>query len=168
MENKNRKLPRLKNYNYSESGTYFVTICIKDMRCILSEIVGSGDLDAPKILLCPFGKIVEDNIIKMNGIYDNINADKYVIMPNHIHILVSIINDNPNGASRSPLPTNSTLSRYVGTLKKFSNKQIGSSIWQSGFYDHIIRDEEDYVTHIQYIDENPQKWLLGKDEYYSS
>ncbi len=70
------------------------------------------------------------------------------------------------GAATSTLPTNSKLSRYIGTFKRFCNKQIGASIWQTGFYDHIIRGEQDYLQHLQYIDENPRKWLIGKDEYY--
>jgi REP element-mobilizing transposase RayT len=55
----------------------------------------------------------------------------------------------------------------VTALKKFTSKQIGSNIWQRSYYDHIIRNEEDYIAHMQYIDENPKKWLMGKDEYYA-
>ncbi|MBR4241219.1 MAG: transposase, partial [Eubacterium sp.] len=96
----------------------------------------------------------------------NIKFEKYVIMPNHIHLIVNIESTDSNGASGSPLPTNSVLSRHIGTLKRFCNKQIGDNIWQTGFYDHIIRNEEDYLHHLQYIEENPKKWIIGKDEYY--
>ncbi|MBR3738701.1 MAG: transposase [Eubacterium sp.] len=166
MEKKNRKLPRLKNYNYSLNGKYFVTFCVKNMKCLLSSIVGSGDLDAPRIILSNIGEIVEYNILLMNTIYENIKFEKYVIMPNHIHLIVNIESTDSNGASGSPLPTNSVLSRHIGTLKRFCNKQIGDNIWQTGFYDHIIRNEEDYLHHLQYIEENPKKWIIGKDEYY--
>ena len=82
-------------------------------------------------------------------------------------MIISIESDNPCGASGSPLPTNSKLSRHIGTLKRFCNQQIGANIWQTGFHDHIIRNEEDYLHHLQYIEENPRKWLIGKDEYYA-
>jgi REP element-mobilizing transposase RayT len=167
MEKKYRKLPRLKNYNYSSNGKYFVTICVRDMKCVLSSIVGSGAPDAPQVLLTDYGIVVEKNITTMNTIYNDILIEKYTIMPNHLHMMISIETADLSGASRSPLPTNSKLSRYVGALKRFSNKQIGANIWQTGFHDHIIRNEEDYLHHLQYIDENPHKWLLGKDEYYA-
>ncbi len=54
----------------------------------------------------------------------------------------------------------------IGIMKRYASKEIGYSIWQKGFYDHIIRNEQDYTEHLQYIDQNPTKWLLGKDEYY--
>ncbi len=162
-----RKLPRLKEYDYSSNGKYFVTFCVKDMKCVLSMIVGSGDPDAPQVRLSKEGKIVENNITEMNKRYSEIKIEKYVIMPNHIHLIVSVEKTDSCGASGSPLPTNSLVSRHIGTLKRFCNKQIGGNIWQTGFYDHIIRDDDDYIYHLQYIDENPRKWLIGKDKYYS-
>jgi len=164
MEKKNRKLPRLKDYNYSSNGKYFVTICVMYMKCVLSSIVGSGDPDAPQLHLSSLGIIVENNILEMNKRYDEIKFEEFVIMPNHIHLIVDV---NNNGASGSPLPTNSLLSRHIGTLKRFCNKEIGKNIWQTGFFDHIIRNEEDYIYHLQYIQENPRKWLIGKDKYYA-
>ena len=170
----NRKDNRLKSFDYSQNGAYFITICTKDMECILSEIsadesknVGADDLGSPFVNLTEYGKFVRDNIIIMNDIYSNIKAVSFVVMPNHLHILLSIQNESilNNGAPRSSPPTN-TLSKYVTALKKFTSKQIGYNIWQRSYYDHIIRNEEDYINHLQYIDENPRKWLIGKDEYY--
>ena len=79
-------------------------------------------------------------------------------MPNHIHMIISI---NAFDGRMVSAPT------IIGSLKRYVSKKIGNSIWQKSFYDHIIRDEEDYMLHVQYIDENPKKWLMGKDEYYS-
>lgn len=165
---KRRKPNRLKGYNYSSNGAYFITICVKDMKCILSSVVGADDLGSPTVKLKPYGKVVEENLSKMNMLYDNITVDKYVIMPNHIHILLSIQNerDTFNGAPRSSPPTN-TLSKFVSAFKKYTNKEFGNNIWQRGFHDHIIRDEQDYLILWQYVDENPRKWLIGKDKYYS-
>ena len=148
------------------------------MKCILSHIaggksVGDGVLDVPQVKLTKFGKIINDRIIEMNSIYKNVNVEKFVIMPNHIHLLIIIDNYNEDiteglGTSRTPSPTrqNSVISSFVSTLKRYTNKQIGYNIWQRSFHDHVVRNEEDFLTRWQYIDENPKKWLLGKDEYY--
>ena len=179
MEYNTRKPNRLQNYDYSENGVYFITVCTKDMKCLLSQIVrdksvGDGVLDVPQIKLTDYGKIVNDRIIEMNSVYKNVNVEKYVIMPNHIHLLIIIDNYSEditagNGTSRTPSPTrqNSIISNFVSTLKRYTNKQFGYNIWQRSFHDHIIRNEEDYLIRWQYIDENPKKWLIGKDEYYS-
>lgn len=117
MEQKRRKATRLKGFDYSQNGAYFITICVKDMKCVLAEIVGADDLGSPLIFLTDYGTIAEKNIVKMNSIYDNIAVDNYIIMPNHIHLLVSISNEKSatygaprsspptNGASGTPLPT---------------------------------------------------------------
>lgn len=177
MDFSNRKPNRLSDYDYSQNGAYFITICTKDSKCILSQIVdkasvGDGVLDVPKIHLTKYGKIVNDRIIEMNNIYKNVSVEKYVVMPNHVHLLIVINNYNESicdGTSRTPSPTrqNSVISSFVSTFKRYTNKQIGYNIWQRSFHDHVIRNEEDYVTRWQYIDENPRKWLIGKDEYYS-
>ena len=78
-------------------------------------------------------------------------------MPDHIHILLFV---NKNGASRTSPPTrqHSTLSRFVSTFKRFCNKEYGKNIWQDSFYDHIIRNREDYNEHMKYVHDNPKKW----------
>ena len=89
-------------------------------------------------------------------------------MPNHIHAIIEICNRTDtiiikqSGAMWSSHPTN--VSGDIRTFKTLVTKDIGKSIWQSKFYDHIIRDEYDYMVHLQYIDENPAKWI--EDKYY--
>ncbi len=114
MEKKNRKPTRLKDYNYSENGAYFITIGTKDMQCILSTIVGDGALDVPKLLLTDYGNAVKSEILKMNNIYKYICVNSFVIMPNHVHFIIEI-NGNDSGTSRAPSPTNSTVAKYVST-----------------------------------------------------
>ena len=97
MELPKRKHPRLKNFDYSENGLYFITICIKDKSPLLCRIVGRDVLDAPCILLSNIGKIVEKHILSINNT-KQVSVEKFVIMPNHIHLLLFI--DNPDGASR--------------------------------------------------------------------
>ena len=160
-----RKTNRLENITYTENGSYFITVCVKDMKCILAQIVGGGDLDAPKVKLSAYGKIVEENINRMNDIYENIQCEKYVIMPNHLHLLISI-NDSTPDIDGTPRSSSPTVSEYIGTMKRFVNKEIGQNIWQRSFYDHVIRDVDDYEIKWRYIDENPAKWT--EDEYYIS
>ena len=161
-----RKSTRLKDFDYSSSGVYFITICTNDMKCCLS-VVGDGALDVPQIKLSEYGRIIENEILKMNGIYDNLNVDYYVIMPNHVHLLLVVTNAHTKGTSRAPSPTNSVVARYVSTLKRMTNQKCGVDIRQRSYYDHIVRNEEDYLYHVQYIEENPRKWIIGKDEYYA-
>jgi len=158
----NRRKTRLPEYDYNTPGAYFLTICTDSRRCILSRIVGTGVLDGPKIELLPAGKTAAKYIHQLNDFYDNLSVDSYVIMPNHIHILLRVL----EGPSRTPVPTlqNSVVSRFVSTFKRFCNKEYGENIWQARSYDHVIRDLADYDTHLQYIYENPFGWQ--KDEFY--
>ncbi len=163
-ELKKRKPNRLKNFDYSQNGAYFITICTKDKRCILGKIVGDGVLDVPKIYLSDYGNIVNDRIVEMNKIYENIMVEKYTILPNHIHLLIHIDNNVKNkiGTSRTPSPTNVAIPSFVSTLKRLTNKQIGENIWQRSYHDHIIRNEHDYLEIWQYIENNPKKWQEDK------
>ena len=94
---KSRKKNRLENYDYGQSGAYFITICTKDRKRILSNIiVGTGIHDCPKTQLLNHGKIAEKYINQLNDFYDNVSVDKYIIMPDHIHLILSV----KNGQSR--------------------------------------------------------------------
>ena len=160
-----RKPTRLRDFDYNSSGAYFITICTENRRQILSHIVGGDVLDAPKsteLLLC--GKLADKYINQLNDFYDNIKADKYVIMPNHIHIMLFVSED---GASRTSPPTrqHSVVSQFVSTFKRFCNKEYGCNIWQRHFNDHIIRNRKDYEEHLRYIYENPTRWYY--DELYA-
>ncbi|MBQ7303266.1 MAG: transposase, partial [Clostridia bacterium] len=110
------------------------------------------------------GAIAEKYLRQMSAFYENVSVAKYVIMPNHIHFLIVV----ESGTSRTPSPTkqNSVVSRFVSTFKRFCNKEIGENVWQRSFNDHIIRNQEDFDKHWQYIDENPLRWRL--DELYLS
>jgi len=161
-----RKHPRLKEYDYSSVGAYFITICVEDMRKILGEVVGGGVLDAPNIQLFKYGEIVEKHLLAINNHYKDLDIEKYVIMPNHIHILISIRIIQESGASGTPPPTraNALIPRLISTLKRFVHKECGFQLLQRDYHDHIIRDENDYLIHLQYIENNPTKWAY--DRYY--
>ena len=160
-----RKSTRLTNFDYSSVGAYFVTICTENRRQILSYLVGGDVLDAPHdVELLPHGKIAEKYLNQFNNFYNHIKIDRYVIMPNHIHLILFVMN---GGASRTSPPTkqHSVVSQFVSTFKRFCNKEYGENIWQRNFNDHIIRNREDYEEHLRYIHENPMRWYY--DELYA-
>ena len=150
MEHTERKAIRLQEYDYSENGAYFITICTKDRAQILSHIVG----DDAHIVPTPIGRLVDKYIQSIPGI------EKYVIMPNHIHMIIRI----DNGPMWASAPTQSIPSR-IRSFKTLVTKELGVSIFQRSYYDHIIRGEEDYRDVWQYIDGNPARWR--EDDLYT-
>lgn len=90
--------------------------------------------------------------------YENVFVDNYVIMPNHIHLIIRLQND---GGRPMVVPT---ISRIIQQFKGYVTKQVGMPVWQEKSYDHIIRDDYDYMIRYQYIDDNPAKWI--EDKYY--
>ena len=155
-----RKLVRLKDYDYSSVGSYHITICTKDKKHLFWNNVGAT-FGRPKseYVLSAYGEIVDREIRKIENIYDAVKIDKYVVMPNHVHMLISIVPDEIGRPQVAP-----TISRVIQQFKGTVSKQIGFSVWQKGYIDHIIRGQGDYDETWQYIDENPLKWLLNKNE----
>ena len=145
-----RKPTRLKHYDYNSDGAYFITICTHDKQKILCDIVGEGLCALPSVKLTPIGKIVEQSIEYISENYNNIRVDKYAIMPNHIHL---VITKQTGGHGDPPLQVYD----IIGRLKSFTNSHYNGTLWQRSFYDHIIRDQNDYLKIWNYIDSNPQK-----------
>ena len=166
-----RKHPRLKEYDYSQNGCYYVTICTDKRQHLLGEITVeeiAHDVCRGGALLRPLGIMVEEEIENLQNRYA-VTIDKYVIMPNHIHILFCVEQNRDERAEQSPAPT---LGDMVCALKSITTKRAnlmdktpGRKLWQRSYYDHVIRSEADYLRIWQYIDENPAKW--AEDEYYS-
>lgn len=151
-----RKHPRLKNYDYSQNGCYFVTIRTKDRQRLLSSvIVGRGDLTPPSVQLTGIGSIVEKYIFGIENAYESVFLDSHVIMPDHIHLLLRIEEPGSGGMGSS----RPTLPQVVRALKSMVTKEVGHSIWQTSFYDHVICSEQTYCEVCQYIADNPAKWL---------
>ena len=154
----NRKPTRLNNYDYSKNGYYFITICTYNKQKILCDIVGEGLCALPSVKLTPIGAIVKQSIEYLNHKYNDISVVKYVIMPNHIHIILS---KQTGKHGDSPL----RIYDVIGNLKSFTTHNYGTTLWQRSFHDHIIRDENDYLKIWNYIDTNPQKW--NEDCFYT-
>ena len=155
-----RKSPRLKSFDYSTTGAYFITICTQNRKNILSTIVGEGP---PLPKLSHYGEIADLWIQKLPEKYHEISVDCYVIMPNHIHLLLSVMKDDGRG---NPSPTVDTA---MGWLKYQITKEInklrgtpGEKLLQRSFFDHIIRNQDDYYEIYKYIYENPLRWKLDK------
>ena len=164
-----RKSPRLKEYDYSECGAYFITICTEKRRKILSKIadidletVGEG---FPLPQLTQYGEVVNKWIKLISEKYPNVAVDYYVIMPNHIHLLLSVIKED---GREDPSPTVGTVigwlnynaTKEINQLRKVTNEKI----FQRSFYDHIVRNKMAYEEILKYIYENPLKWQF--DELY--
>ncbi len=152
-----RKSIRIKDYDYSTSGAYFITICTANRKKILWETVGADIIRPQNVPLSAIGKIAEQGILQSADHYENITVDKYCIMPDHIHLILHIKSDI-DGRMISP-PTVSTV---VGSMKRWVSRQIGKPIWQKSFYDHGIRNQQDYNEIWQYIENNPLKYALKK------
>lgn len=104
------------------------------------------------------------NINQLNNFYENISVEQYVIMPNHIHMILFVCDDGSSGTSTPTVKQHSVVPAFVSTFKRFCNKEIGENIWQRYYYDHVIRNKNDYEEISKYIYENPLKWQF--DEFY--
>jgi len=151
-----RKKIRLNGYDYAGVGYYFVTICIKDRHELLGQIVGATGDGRPYTELSELGGLV-DSAISYYSANNLAVFDKYVIMPNHIHMIIAIPKKTGD-RGRSPLQ------HIVRNLKSYVSKMAGFSPWQKSFHDHIIRDEDEYHRIWKYIDNNPALWT--EDTYY--
>ena len=149
-----RKQIRIKDYDYSAPGAYFVTICTKNRAQILWETVGADIIRPQDVSLSVVGKIVEQGVLQISNHYDHIAVDKFCIMPNHVHLILVIQNNEDGRMISTP-----TVSTVVGSMKRWVSKQIGRSIWQKSFYEHGIRNQQDYDEIWEYIDNNPLKYM---------
>ncbi len=161
MENKlpKRKPNRLENFDYGAGYSYFITICTKDREKILSNIVGE-DIILPqsRVKLTSNGKNVEETILSISDHYENVFVEQYIIMPNHVHLILTFLD-------HGRLISSPTLPIVVGQLKRVSSKKSGVSLWQRSYYDHIIRNKTDYEEISKYIYNNPINWET--DELYN-
>jgi len=156
-----RKNIRLRGYDYSQAGYYFITICVENGHEMLGKvIVGDAPLRVPLVELTEYGIFVEAQIQKINHIYPHVLVDNHIIMQNHIHILAVIKDGTRRGAS----PTKAVIPQIVQSLKSMTTRQFGFNMWQRSYHERIIRNQVEYQNKWQYIDENPAKW--AEDDYF--
>jgi len=155
-----RKRNRLKNYDYAEDGYYFITICAGNRE------EWFGKIEKEEMILNQYGKIANQCWDDLPEHYLNYSLDTFVVMPNHIHGIIVIDNDNTVGNGLKPFPTHG-LSEMIRGFKTFSSRKINEEAmsgkkfqWQKSFYDHVIRNEKSLHNLRHYITFNPLKWEL--------
>lgn len=154
MDGTGRKGLRLAGFDYGSVGYYFVTVCTRKRMCTLGCVVRADVLIGSYIRLTALGRLVDETIARMP------NVDRYVIMPNHVHLILKIepSDGGPMGTSARTIP------KLVHFLKAAVSKSWGSSVWHRSYHDHIIRNESDYLRIYEYMDTNPARW--AEDCYY--
>lgn len=161
MELPRRKQNRLAEYDYSTANAYFITICTKNRRNLFWKDM-TAIIDRPEnVPLTKPGRTVWQSILDIPKHYPVIQVDRFVVMPNHIHLLLQINADAGGRPMAAP-----TISVVINQLKGAASKKAGFPIWQKGFYDHVIRGERDYLEIWNYIEGNPGKW--AEDQLYIS
>ncbi len=177
-ERHHRRSIRLKGYDYSRPGAYFVTICTQDRLCLFGEVV-DGEMQ-----LNDAGRMVKKWWVELNRKFPGVRTDKYVVMPNHFHGIIIIVGadlrvcpDNGMGAHANelgahigaPLPEivqwlkTMTTNEYLRGVKQSGWPPFRGRLWQQNYYEHIIRNEDSLNRICQYITENPLRWHLDRE-----
>ncbi len=181
-----RRSIRLKGYDYSQAGLYFITICCHDRACLFGEIVGAENNESPKMALNDAGKIANQCWMEIPKHFPNSVLHEHIVMPNHVHGIIELISEpvgaenfppnknrmnDVNGANdysplRSPSKTIGSIVRgfKIGVTKWFRNNADHKTIWQRNYHEHIIRNEQSYQAIAEYIVNNPLKW--EDDKFY--
>ncbi len=166
---------RLQGWDYTQPAMYYVTICTKDRKCCLGEIRNG------MVYLSDIGKIVFAEWLNTPKVRPNVALDDFIIMPNHLHGIIEIKNDKDfddgncrdaprrvsTGNKFAPLPSkslSSIINHFKGTVKRLCNRRdLEYFAWQPRYYEHIIRDEDDYMRIKKYIALNPINWLKDRN-----
>ncbi len=185
-----RKHPRLNDFDYSSSGAYFITICTYNRQCLLSHIVGRGFTPAENALT-EYGKIAEKQLLLLEERYPCVQIGEYVIMPNHIHFILILDNETPAveqgqkrreqalalrmnnpthtvgqgftpAATSRPAVTDVICAYKSLTTRECKKARQIDKLFQTSFYEHIIRNQQDYDEIANYISENPSRWIYDK------
>ena len=192
-----RKSIRLKGYDYSKAGLYFITICCQNRACLFGKVVGANPCGRPntnnetQMDLNNAGKMIEEQWLLLKNRFSNIELHEFVIMPNHFHGILEIVDtnehiidlndkgrpqghENGNGQPQGHAPTtvgdiigafkSITTVEYICGVKTFDWQPFNRKLWQRNYYEHIIRDENGYQKISIYIINNPKEW--DKDKFF--
>ena len=157
-----RKSVRLKDYDYSSENIYFFTICTKDKITgrhdfILSKLAKNDLTEEIETRLTDIGRVCDECIKNIPKVYDNTTLEAYVIMPNHIHLIIGI--NKAKADDKTP-----DACRIITSTKSVISKKLGYSIWQKNSYDTVLKTYEQYEKQIMYIANNPAKWYYMNKE----
>jgi len=161
-EKHHRRSIRLKGYDYTQAGAYFVTVCVQNHECLFGQILDNN------MRLNHAGVIVQTVWNELPVHYTHVQLDQFVAMPNHVHGIV-ILTDV--GAGFKPVPTRRHgLQEIIRAFKTFSSRRInqlrgipGIPVWQRNYYEHIIRHEPELNRIREYIQTNPLRWELDRE-----
>lgn len=160
--NRRRISLRLRDYNYSQPGAYFITLCIQDRKCLLGNIVGNA------MHLNESGHVISEAWQWLPQQYPYVSLDSFVVMPNHVHGVLVI--GNPEGGSRTAPTKVKPLGGLIAAFKTISAKSVnaqrgmpGAELWQRNYYEHVIRNETDLQRIREYIQNNPAQWALDEE-----
>ena len=158
---------RLQGYDYSKDGLYFLTLCSQKQLFLFCEIIDSF------VRLSEIGEIINTCWNSIPTHYPDVILHEFVVMPNHIHGIIEITkpivrveNFQPLQSHRYQHVTSRSIASIVRGFKIGTTKQIGYSVWQRNYYDHVIRNDAEYRRIAQYIENNPANW--GKDRFYGN
>lgn len=156
---------RLKGYDYSQPGAYFVSICTQNRECLF------GDMVDGEMVLNDAGRMVSETWEWLATQYDHVELDEWVIMPNHMHGIIVIVGIGRGGSRTAPTEKRKPIGRLIGAFKTVSTKRIneirkthGAILWQRNYYEHIIRNENELNRIREYIVNNPMKWELDREK----
>jgi REP element-mobilizing transposase RayT len=145
---------RLKGYDYSQAGAYYITIVSKNRKCYF------GKIENGEMLLNDFGKNVTNFWNAIPDHFSYVIIDEYVVMPNHVHGIIFLDDFDNTLIKRQPIGVIINQFKRICTIKiRESDINFG---WQSRFHDHIIRNEEELNRIRQYIIDNPKNWKGDK------
>ena len=156
-----RKSLRLPSYDYTEPGSYFITLCTYDRSCLFGDIVG-GESKSNGV-----GRIVETCWLGIPQHFPGVELDLYVVMPNHVHGLVTLLD-----TTNEPTPNHprQDIHAVIGGFKSAATRQVnamrntpGVALWQRSYYEHVIRSEKGLDRIREYIANNPAKWELDDE-----
>lgn len=167
-----RRSLRLKEYDYSQEGAYFMTICTHNHKCLFGKIADYS------MVLNGFGQIVHNEWMRTAIARPNVTIDAFIVMPNHLHGIIIVNGTNirrgdPAGRPYTPIPhgpPSNSIGAMVGQFKSLATKRInalrktpGMRLWQRNYYEHVIRNEHDLNEIRQYILDNPVKWDMDEN-----
>ena len=173
-----RRSIRLKGYDYSQAGLYFITICTQNRLCLF------GEIENGEMILNDPGIMIEHQWQELIYCFDNIKLHEFIVMPNHFHGIIEFVGvplvgtqnmEQPStmGQPQGIAPTvgdmvgafkSLTTNEYIRGVKNNDWSRFNKKLWQRNYYEHIIRDEKSYYRILEYIKTNPRKWQ--DDKYY--
>ena len=155
----NRRSIRLKGYDYSQQGQYFITVCIKNKR----EMFGNIENDEMK--LNDAGVMIQSEWLNLTTRFENISLDYFVVMPNHFHAILEIGSETSQNKRLGEMVgafESITTVNYIRGIKNNKWKSFDGKLWQRNYWEHVIRDENEYLKIAQYIIDNPSRWNIDE------